>query len=229
LTLGKRGTLYANFAACELENRGVWRIDPDGTAERIVPLGMDVLPNGITRVDDRLFVADSLGQILSASIDGGDADMWSADPALAEDPDVFGPGPNGIQYFENELYVANSDSAQILAFRLLDDGTAGDPRIHAQLPNGCDDFAFDTRGAIFCTTDPANTVLEISPDGLTVTVIADDLFDGPTAAAFGRRSEDRLTLYVTNAAFPFFTTMNRPSLMTVELEHPGLLPVVTRR
>ncbi|MEM8996713.1 MAG: SMP-30/gluconolactonase/LRE family protein [Acidobacteriota bacterium] len=229
LTLGVRGTLYANFAACDLEHRGVWRLDPDGSAERIVPLGPDILPNGIARVDDRLYIADSLGQILTAPITGGSADQWSADPSLAEDPDVFGPGPNGIQYFEGELYVANSDTAQILAFELLEDGSAGDPRLHVQLPVGCDDFAFDIRGAMFCTTDPANTVLEISPDGQTITTIADDLFDGPTAAAFGRRSADRLDLYVTNAAFPFFTTMNRPSLMKVELEHPGLERVTTRR
>lgn len=221
ITITPFGTIYANFAACEAADRGVWRIDRHGNGERIVPLGFDVLPNGLERVLGRLFIADSNGSVLTASVAGGEATLWSDDPLLAEDPSIFAPGPNGIQFFEGELYVANSDTAQIIAFPLKLDGTAGTPRIHAQLPFGCDDFAFDRRGAIFCTTDPANVVLEVSPDGSSSTIILDasDGLDGPTAAAFGRGA-DRFTLYVTNAAFPFFTITNRPSLISIELEHP---------
>ena len=87
---------------------------------------------------------------------------------------------------------------------------------------GCDEFAFDVRGSIYCTTDPFNTVVRLDPDGTTeILLTADDLLDGPTSAAFGRHGTNRKNLYITNAAFPIFTTTFRPSLMRLRLNVPG--------
>ncbi|MEM8996714.1 MAG: hypothetical protein AAGF23_18155 [Acidobacteriota bacterium] len=225
LALGPFGNLYANVAACDAADRGVYRVyRHDGSFERIAPLGLDVLPNGLERVGIWLYIADSLGSILRVPLWGGEPELFSDDPLLQEDPAVFGPGPNGVQFFRGELYVSNSESAQILAFRLRWDGSAaGPPRVHAQLPFGCDDFAFDIRGTIFCTTDPFNTVLEISPDGQTVETFLQqsDGLDNPTAAAFGRRGADRFNLYIINGASPLFSVTNTPSLIRVEQSVPG--------
>ena len=49
----------------------------------------------------------------------------------------------------------------------------------------------------------------------------DDELDGPTAAAFGRRGTDRMNLYITNAAFPFFTISNTPSIIKTTIGIPG--------
>ena len=225
LALGPFGNLYVNVGSCDPENRGVWRVwRQDGYAERIAPLGLDVMPNGLERVGPWLYIANSLGSVLRVPIWGGEPQLFSDHDLLREDPAVFAPGPNGVQFFHGELYVSNSESAQIIAFPLAWNGfPAGEPRVHAQLPFGCDDFAFDVTGAIYCTTDPFNTVLKISPDGQTVETFleAGDGLDNPTAAAFGRRGGDRFNLYITNGASPAFSVTNNPSLIRVTTDVPG--------
>lgn len=76
-------------------------------------------------------------------------------------------------------------------------------------------------------TDPSNTLLKISPDGSTSEILltAADGLDGPTAATFGRVGEDRFNLYITNGAFPFFSTTHAPKLMRLYLDVPGAPPL----
>ena len=129
-----------------------------------------------------------------------------------------------VSTVRREIFVANSSTGTIVAFPIRPDGSAGTARVHATLPGGqgCDEFAFDVRGSIYCTTDPFNTVVRLDPDGTTeILLTADDLLDGPTSVAFGRRGTNRKNLYITNAAFPMFTTTFRPSLMRVRLGVPG--------
>ncbi len=69
-------------------------------------------------------------------------------------------------------------------------------------------------GALYCGTDPFNRLVKVNADGTSeVLLTVDDGLDGPTSVAFGVRGEDRQNLYIANAAFPFFTTTFRPSLM----------------
>jgi sugar lactone lactonase YvrE len=94
--------------------------------------------------------------------------------------------------------------------------------VHVAL--GFDDFAFDVKGNLYGTTNFVfNTVVRVTPDGRTKTLltVADGL-DGPSAAAFGVR-DDKKTLYITNAAFPFFPGPDprRPSLMRLHVGIPG--------
>jgi hypothetical protein len=152
------------------------------------------------------------------------AKVWADHPLLRPTPNAAFPGPNGLQVFLGELYVSNSEQGTILAIPIKLNGTAGPIRVHATLPEdlGCDDFAFDILGNLYCTTDPFNQLLRIFPDGSSETLLtAAAGLDGPTAAAFGRRGQDRFNLYITNAAFPFFTTTFRPSLMRLQLKVPG--------
>jgi SMP-30/Gluconolactonase/LRE-like region len=137
---------------------------------------------------------------------------------------IHGHATFGLQVFLGEIYVSNSDQGTILAIPIKPNGTAGRIRVHATLPDdlGCDDFAFDILGNLYCTTDPFNKLLRIFPDGSFATLLtAADGLDGPTAAAFGRQGQDRSNLYITNAAFPFFSTTHHPSLMRLHLEVPG--------
>jgi hypothetical protein len=90
---------------------------------------------------------------------------------------------------------------------------------------GCDDFAIDVRGSLYCGTGPTNTFLRIDPDGSTeVLLTAADGLDGPTAAAFGRTGRDRFNLYITNGSFPFLPSAQRPSVMRLHLGVPGAPP-----
>ena len=217
--------LYVTLNPCEMENKGVWRIGLDGSKRLLAPFPANALINGITVVGNKLYVADSDLQVIwTVSKFGGTPKVWLDSPLLAANPDIFGPGGNGIQFFGGELYVCVSDQLKIVAVPLKLNGRAGTPRVHAELPYGCDDFAFDLIGNIYATTDPSNRLLFVKRDGTTEILFdAEDLLDGPTAASFGRRGLDRFNLYVTNAAFPFFSVINRPSLMRSTRFIPGPL------
>ena len=218
------GNLYVSVASCILANRGVWKVTPDGTATLLANLPGSALPNGIALHRGQLYVADSFGLVWRVPATGGTAEVWADDPLLKPAPNAAFPGPNGLQVFLGEIYVSNSDQGTILAIPIKPNGTAGRIRVHATLPDdlGCDDFAFDILGNLYCTTDPFNKLLRIFPDGSFTTLLtATDGLDGPTAAAFGRQGQDRFNLYITNAAFPFFSTTHHPSLMRLHLEVPG--------
>jgi hypothetical protein len=218
------GSLYASVAACDPANRGVWKISSSGATTLLGNLPATALPNGIALRGSRLYVADSNGLIWTLPKAGGTPTVWSADPLLQPAPGAAFPGPNGLQIFRGELYVSNSDQGTVLAFRLKPDGSAGRLRVHATLPDdlGCDDFAFDVLGNLYCTTDPFNRLLRIFPNGNFETLLtAADGLDGPTAAAFGF-GRDRFHLYIANAAFPFFSTTHRPSLLRLRLAIPGV-------
>ena len=188
-------------------------------------LPFEALPNGIALHHDRLYVADSaLGRVWTVPVDGGTPTAWIDDPRLLPAPGSPFPGANGLKVFRGEVFVSNSSTGQILAIPFLHHDAAGAPRLHAQMPDGtgCDDFAFDVHGSLYCTTDPFRTLVRVDFDGSTeVLLTAADGLDGPTSAAFGVRGQDRFNLYINNAAFPFFSTTHQPSLMRLRLDAPG--------
>lgn len=221
MALDNDGTIYVNVVASDPANRGVWAVAPDGSIRMLAQLPANAIPNGIALRHDVLYVADSeLGVVWRVPTEGGAATIWVDDPLLK--PAIPGlPGANGLQIFHNEVYVANSSQALIVAIGINRGGAAGAIRIHATgVP--CDDFAFDVYGDLYATTDPFNTVLRVAPDGSVTTLLtAADGLDGPTSVAFGRKRADKFNLYICNAAFPFFSATHRPSLMKLHLDVPG--------
>jgi sugar lactone lactonase YvrE len=218
-------TLYASVVSCDLASRGIWRVDPDGTAEILATLPLASIPNGIALRRGFLYVADSsLSRVWRVPAGGGTAEVWFEDPLLAGDLTLGLPGANGLKIFRHEVYVASSTQGLIVAVPIEPDGSAGTVRIHGVMPTGtgCDDFDFDVHGSIYCTTDPTNLLVRIDPDGTTeILRTAADGLDGPTATLFGRKGQDRFNLYITNGAFPFFSTTHQPSLMRLHLGVPG--------
>lgn len=224
ITQDHEGNLYASVASCTLADRGVWRVAPDGTMTLLANLPGSALPNGIALHRGRLYVADAFGLIWRVPAAGGMAEVWANDSRFKPAPNNPFPGPHGLQVFRSEIYVSNSDQGTILAIPIKPNSTPGRIRMHATLPDnlGCDDFAFDVLGNLYCTTNPFDKLLRIFPDGSFETLLtAANALDYPTAAAFGRQGQDRFNLYITNAAFPFFSTTRRPSLMRLHLEVPG--------
>lgn len=218
-------TLYASVVSCDLASRGVWRVTPDGTGEVLATLPLASIPNGIALRRGFLYVADSsLPRIWRVPAEGGTAEVWIEDPLLAGDLVSNLPGANGLKIFRHEVYVSNPTQEIIVAIPIEPDGSASAPRVHVVMPagTGCDDFDLDVHGSIYCTTDPTNLLVRLDPDGTTeILLTAADGLDGPTAALFGRRGQDRFNLYITNAAFPFFSTTFQPSLMRLHLGVPG--------
>lgn len=221
LTLDPHDNVFVTVVSCDVEQLGIYRVDAGtGAVTRVSALAPDAVPNGIAYRAGWLYVADTnLGLVWRVAADGSSTSVWAQDELLAPFPD-FAPGPNGLQIFRDEVYVGVSDHAHLVAFPIRGDGTAGPPRVHAT-GVGFDDFAFDVRGNVYATTDPFNTLVRIAPDGTVETLLtAADGLDGPTAAAFGVRGDNR-SLYVANAAFPFFSTTHRPSVMRLDVGVPG--------
>jgi sugar lactone lactonase YvrE len=232
LTIDLQDQLYVAVSACDPTNQGIWKVSTDdGSIELVHNAPSDSVWNGIEAAGQFLYAADTFkGLIWRMAKDGsGMPEVWADDPLLKIPPGSPFPGPNGMRFYKRELYVAISSTGAIVAIPLLPSGAAGTPRVHATLPfpQGGDEFVFDVHGSIYCTTDPFNTVVRLDPDGTTETVLDfDDLLDGPTSVAFGRRGTNRKNLYITNAAFPVFPGQDprRPSLMRLRLDVPGSPP-----
>lgn len=221
IALDHQGNVYASVNSCEPSQLGVWKVTPQGAASLVAPLPQGAAPNGVAYHGGWLYVADTLlGRVWRVRPDGtGAPEVWTADALLTPLFIPLVPGPNGLQIFRGEVYVSVSDRAHVAAFPINEDGTAGPGRVHAS-GVGLDDFAFDVRGNLYGTTDPSNTVVRVRPDGTSEVLLdASDGLDGPTAAAFGV-GRDGKSLYVTNAAFPFFPgpgPARRPSLMRLDV------------
>lgn len=223
ITLDPWGNIYASVGSCDVDQIGIWQISADdGSVSQLAALPAAALPNGITYRDGQLYVADSnLGVIWRvAAHTSQPPEVWTSDPLLTPLPDFF-PGPNGLQIFDDEIYVAVSDRAHIIAFPILANGAAGPARVHAT-GVGMDDFAFDVKGNLYGTTDPFNTLVRVTPAGvIDVLLTAADGLDGPSSCAFGVHGGDKKNLYVNNAAFPFFSLTHAPKILRVDIGIKG--------
>lgn len=224
ITLGPDGNLYASVLACDPALRGVWKVSPEGDMELLATTPLTGLPNGIAYHQGFLYVGDTiLGVIWRVPAEGGTAEVWLEHPLLTPAGPGL-PGPNGVQIFHNELLVANTSRNTIVAIPLQPHSTPGTPRVYAEAPGiGCDDFALDVHGSIYCTTAPGNTLVRIDPDGGSeVLLTAADGLDIPTAAIFGKKGSARFDLYITNGAYSVLGPSNlSPSVMRLHLGVPG--------
>lgn len=223
IALDHQDNVYVSVNSCSLSELGIWKVTPDGQTSLLAGLPAQAAPNGIAYHAGWLYVADSLlGLVWRIQADGtSPAQVWTDDSLLTPVPLPLVPGPNGLQVFHDEVYVAVSDRAHIVAFPINEDGSAGPGRIHAAV--ALDDFAFDVQGNLYGTAGPFNSVVRVFPDGTSEVLLTfDDGLDGPTAAAFGV-GDNNQSLYITNAAYPFFPGQSprRPSLMKLYIGIQG--------
>lgn len=213
--------LYVNVNSCDEEARGIYWVSKwSGATWLVANTPTDSFINGITYREGYLYASDSFsGRVFRTSIfGGGDAEVWVDDPALAPVPNPYNPiGANGIEFYDDELYVANSITGLILAVPIDDDGQAGPSRVHAATPQPCDDFDVDEDGVLYCGSNFFNTVLAIYQDGEVETVLAGGVLDGATSTAFGKGPRSSY-LYISNGAFPIYPNNGTPSVVRVDLD-----------
>lgn len=238
LAIDDAGSIYVNANTCDVQDRGVYKIDPvTGQASLHVPLAPNVLSNGLAIADGQLFIVDTFSDtLLSAPLVGGAASPFVSSPLFAPSGDVFDPTPgvpgdevplpggNGVQrYDEDNLVLANSSTGDLVLVPL--DGST--PTLLQNVDPGCDDIAVDVKGNVLCTTDAFQTVIAVMPgEGQKVIFDGNDQasdkfapLDGPTAVTceVGGR-----TCYVSNAAFPFFpSTGQGPSIGSFRWKFKG--------
>ncbi len=228
VALDPAGDLSVGVASPALGNTGLWKVARDGRFApfKVTALPLGALPNGVTtdRFGD-VYIADShFGVIWRVRSGGGTAEVWSADPQLKPTgPGLPLPGPNGLKFRNDVLYVSVSEHFRIYAIPVVTGPTgsrqAGAVSVFVDGLAG-DDFAFDILGNMYITTDPFNTIVRITPAG-DRTEFANIFcgLDGPSAAAFGTVGADREFLYVTNLAV--FSVVKRPSLLRFHIGIPG--------
>lgn len=215
-----KGDWYLGLRSCQPGRTGIYELDPDGTNQRLIgPMPDGLLPNGLAVVGDTVYVAESFGGgVWTVPTSGGAATLWNADPLLQPAPGSGLPGANGLKFFDGAIVVASSQKGLVVEIPINCDGSSGTAFELANTnPFGCDDFSFDRNGALYCGTDLYDTLLQVGPDGTwSVLYTAADGLDGPSATLFGNGPQGQ-TLYVANAALPFFSSTHTPSIFKVDL------------
>jgi sugar lactone lactonase YvrE len=225
LVMDPEGNLFATVTSSDPENKGVWKITPDGKPQLWVKLPPESAPNGIT-MDSKgnLYVADSRLMLVWKIAQGGrTAEKWAVDDQLGKTGNKFLPGPNGLKFWKDDLYVSVSNSRHVVKIPVKADGGAGKPEIYiAGIP--ADDFAFDIQGNIYLTTHFNNTIIRVTTGGgRAIIATKEQGVVGPTAVAFGRLSQDRDKLFVIDdGGFANPLAEGRPNVVKLDVGIPGL-------
>jgi sugar lactone lactonase YvrE len=190
---------------------GIWQLRPSGAPRLVVPLPADTFPNALV-IDsklDRFLVTDSAGgRIWQAPLRGGEASVWSADPALA--PGTFF-GANSMKIHDDAVWASNSDHGTLVRIPVTKDGGSGRAEVRATGLEGIDDFDFTGLGTeILAAINQSSKLVRVAADGAQETLLdAEDGMQGTTAVIVrGNR------VYVTNGAN---LAGNDPNLMLANL------------
>ena len=218
---------------------GVYRLAGDGDPERLPGSENIGLANGLalTKQGD-LFVSDSmLGAVWRIAHDGTAAGIWFQDELLAGcDPDDFFVGANGIAFWKDSLYVANTSRGMLVRVPFLDDGSAGDLEIvtgdeDCDPPSdplfGIDGITLDVHGNIFALLVLQNKLMRIDPvDGSHVELLnVDDGLYNPASITFGTGKGNRQQVFLSNFALippPPSDNSFGPGVLSYDVGVPGL-------
>lgn len=221
LAFDQTGHLFVGLAAWQEPglptiNPGVFRIDPNGRATRVLTLpngamGTAAFPNGLAVHGRYLYVADSVGKIWRTRTDARrvvtPSRPWLSSTVLTASAGHF--GLNGITFRGDVLYGVVYDSGLVVRVPVTRRGTPGPLSIMARntLLKTADGITFDAIGRLWVTATRSGTVgsgalLTVDRTG-RVRLVAEHTswLDYPTQAVFGVTARDRATLYLTNGAF----------------------------
>lgn len=205
------GAVYFLYSAGQGGLTGIWQVRPSGAPRLVVPLPAGTMPNAlvINSGRNRFLVTDSAGgRIWQAPLRGGEAAVWSADPALS--PAGFF-GANGLKIHDGAVWVSNSDRGTLVRIPVTGDGGAGRAEVRATGLAGIDDFDFTGRDTeILAAINQASQLVRVGVDGTRETLLdAEDGMQGTTAVAVrGNR------VHLTNGAN---LAGNDPNLMVAQL------------
>lgn len=220
LAVDAGGHVYVAVASFDPATQGVYRVRANGTATRLPGTGAISFPNDL--VFDRLgnlFVTDTAGGAVWRIAPGGSAERWIQDPLLQGTGELGAAvplGANGIALtlHQHAVIVSNTELGTLVRIRIRGDGTAGRIRVAVEDPAlfGIDGIAAARSGAIFAAVNAQSTIVRVGENGITTIADAEDGINGPSAVAFGTRS-DRRNLFVVN--FGVFSPVPTPSLLKI--------------
>jgi len=233
LALDKQGNLHFALPNPGAADGGVFRLVEGGSPERLPGSENIVLPNGLAfDKSGDLFVSDSIMGAVWLIPDGGAeaAEIWFQHDLLAGCPEDV--GANGIAFWENSLYVANTSKGILVRVPVLEDGAPGDPQIVAGSDDceqeelfGMDGIALDEEGNVYALLVIQNKLVKIDPSvgNYTELLTGEDGLWNPASIAFGARKADRESVYITNyAVIPPGSEKFGPAVLKYDVGEPGL-------
>lgn len=233
LTVDAPGNVYAALVSGDPATQGVYKIDRTGASMRLPGTESISFPNALA-FDKRgnLYVTDTILGAVWRIPRRGTAELWIQDPSLEgfvlPDPGAppFPIGANGIAYWKNGLYVANSTEAQIVRIPILEDGSAGTPEIVVKDPpklTPLDGITLDVHGDIYAVVIGQSRLVRIDPDTGDIAELASaaDGLDFPSSLAFGTGKGHRQSVFVVNFAIGPPGGAG-PALLRVNVGVPGL-------
>lgn len=212
--VGKDGCVYNTSVSLDPTIPGayVWRTCTAGTiAQVFATLDHSGGPNDLAFDDDgNAFVSDPfLGRVWKVTPQGN-ASVWLDDAVL--DGNTATPylgfhsqGVNGIAFDEDKenLYLGNLDYGRIIRVPIKRNGSAGQPSVWVSDSRiqGADGIAFDDDGDLYVAVNGQNKLVRISPHGNINVLFSGDPLDSISSVVFGRKGNDKDTLYIANSAF----------------------------
>jgi len=217
------------FGAVKSENpeiNGVWMFDGE-TGEKAHIAGTEAImfPNSIAfDSNGTMYVTDTISGAIWTAKPDDKAELWLQDPLLEGDESIgfgFRLGANGIVVGDDKVFVANTEIRTIVSILILDDGSAGEVAVLAQLPEGefPDGLTMDVNGNIYVAMPLSNSVIQVSPDGAVTTIATvDDGLDAPTSVAYYTDGEIH-SVYAVNFSVALVEGGAGPSLVRIHLNN----------
>jgi len=232
LTLDDDGNVYGGVVSNNPAANGVWRFDAaSGDAERLPGTEKISFANAVIVDGETVYVTDTNGPGGKGAVwrvpEGGSAELWAQGGDLAG-TGAFGfgfpLGANGIDVYNETVYVGVTETAKIVAIPIEDDGSAGEVTMFADLskagpgdtPAAVDGIDFDDDGNVYVATPIIHLVLKVSSDGKEISTVADagDNLDGPASVAIG---EDAIYIANFSAALGESSNGKGPSIVRVPI------------
>ena len=198
------GAVYTAASTGNAATHGIWRVDEDGTAERLPGTEQAAFANAVVVAGGVVYFTESIGGAVWRQSGDDPAEPWVEDELLAGNGTFVGPeaplGANGLAVGPEDdvLYVGNTEAGRVLEIPILEDGSPGELTVRAEAPDlvGVDGLAVDAAGELFGVIINGPALVHIAADG-AVTELAgiEEGLDAPSGLAVG---PDGRTLYVVN-------------------------------
>ena len=168
------------------------------------------LPNAIAfDAGGTMYVTDTMAGAVWLVPPDGTAERWLQHSLLEGDESIgypFPVGANGIALDDagGTVYVAVTEKGTVVAIPIEDDGSAGEPAIHAEFADArgpvlVDGITFDAADNLYVAQPTVNTVVRVRPEGAIETVATQaDGLDGPASVAVAAGADGAERLYVSN-------------------------------
>ena len=234
LKLDQNGNLFVAVASTIPEMRGVWKISPDGSKERVAGTGNMINPNDLAiESNGTLYITDSNGSVWR-SLPGKEATQWVQHEHLVGDKSYslgVRIGATGIVVtnFSGKgktasVVVSNSEKGQLVSIPVLPDGSAGEPEIYTDGVFGIDGLTIDQAGDIYGAIMWDSKIVKISRNDRSVTELATgNPLNYPNSLAFGK-GKTRNSLFIANFSIKDYTDYRNegktptPGILTLELD-----------